>query len=210
MAKGFFVTGTDTNIGKTVLSALLCSSLPARYWKPIQTGASEGSDRQQVIRLSGMAPDLAAPEAYVFDDPVSPHMAAQRAGEEISLERIRLPEYYGDLPVIVEGAGGIMVPINRAEFMKDLMRRLGLPVILASRSTLGTINHTLLSINALRDAGLEVLGVVLIGPEDTDNRHAIERYGGIAVIGHIPVLQEISREALVEVFAQRFDRRLFL
>jgi dethiobiotin synthetase len=80
MAKGFFVTGTDTNIGKTVLSALLCSSLPARYWKPIQTGASEGSDRQQVIRLSGMAPDLAAPEAYVFDDPVSPHLAAQRTG----------------------------------------------------------------------------------------------------------------------------------
>jgi dethiobiotin synthetase len=110
----------------------------------------------------------------------------------------------------VEGAGGIMVPINRGEFMKDLMRRLALPVILASRSTLGTINHTLLSIHALRDAGLEVLGVVLIGPEDADNRHAIERYGGVAVIGHIPVLQEISREALVEVFTQRFSRRFFL
>jgi dethiobiotin synthetase len=210
MPKGFFITGTDTDVGKTVLSALLCTSLPAYYWKPIQTGAREGTDREQVIRLAGMTSDLALPEAYVFDDPVSPHLAAQRSGQEICLERLSLPGINSDLPLIVEGAGGVMVPVNPREFMRDLMRRLDLPVVLASRSTLGTINHTLLSIAALRDAGLEIRGVVLIGPEDTDNLHAIENYGGVRVIGHIPTLQVIRREMLAEIFARRFVREAFL
>lgn len=205
MTKGFFITGTDTNVGKTVLSALLCAALPARYWKPIQTGASEGTDRRQVIDWAGLAEKQTHPEACIFDDPVSPHLAAQRAGTEISLESIHLPISDSDLPLVVEGAGGAMVPVNGKELMLDLMRVLGLPVLLAARSTLGTINHTLLSVKAMRDAGLSVRGVVLLGPENSDNRRAIEHYGNIPVVGHVPLLPEIHRKALRAVFAEHFD-----
>src|SRR5882724_373691 len=103
MAQGFFITGTDTNVGKTVLSALLCAALPARYWKPIQTGSSEGTDRECVVRWVGMAADLAAPEAYIFQDPVSPHLAARNAGVEISFDAINIPEHGSGLPLIIEG-----------------------------------------------------------------------------------------------------------
>ncbi|HET9183787.1 MAG TPA: dethiobiotin synthase [Candidatus Angelobacter sp.] len=208
MPEGFFVTGTDTNVGKTVLSALLCSALPAMYWKPIQTGAVEGTDRQTVLAASGIGESNALPETYIFDDPVSPHLAAQRAGSEISLETIRFPQTCG-ARLIAEGAGGVMVPINSHEFMTDLIRHLGLPVILAARSTLGTINHTLLSLRCLASAGARVTGVVLIGPENRDNRQAIERYGKTRVVGEIPPLETIHRQALRDVFARHFTREAF-
>lgn len=195
-------------MGKTVLSALLCSALRAMYWKPIQTGAVEGTDRQTVLAASGMDESHAFPEAYIFDDPVSPHLAAQWAGSEISLQQILLPQT-GGTPLIVEGAGGVMVPINSREFMTDLIRHLGLPVILAARSTLGTINHTLLSLRCLKSAGARVTGVVLIGPENRDNREAIERYGNTRVIGEIPPLETIHRQALQDVFARHFTREAF-
>jgi dethiobiotin synthase len=204
MSKGFFVTGTDTNIGKTVLSSLLCAALPARYWKPIQTGAIEGTDRQAVLERTGMHGAGSIPETYIFDDPVSPHLAAQRAGQEIVLETISIPRSGEALPLIVEGAGGVMAPINRHQFMADLMQSLKLPVILAARSTLGTINHTLLSLQCLRNSGLEVRGVVLIGPENPENREAIEHYGKISVIGYIPILQQIDRESLLHIYATYF------
>ena len=208
MGKGFFITGTDTNVGKTVLSALLCAALPGRYWKPIQTGACEGTDRQSIKHWTGMDDALLLPEAYVFDDPVSPHLAAQRSGREIVLDDIELPSS-DSMPLIVEGAGGVMVPINARLFMTDLMRHLALPAILAARSTLGTINHTLLSVECLRGAGIEIQGVVLIGPENTDNKAAIERYGNIQVIGQIPMLEAINRTTLSAVFASHFTKEAF-
>ena len=195
-------------MGKTVLSALLCSALPAMYWKPIQTGSVEGTDRQTVLAASGIADKEAFPEAYIFDEPVSPHLAAQWAGREISFEKIRLPQTGGQR-LIAEGAGGVMVPINSHQFMTDLMRHLGLPVILAARSTLGTINHTLLSLRCLESAGARVTGVVLIGPENPDNRQAIERYGNTRVIGEIPPLETINRQTLRDVFARHFTREAF-
>jgi dethiobiotin synthetase len=209
MPKGFFVTGTDTNVGKTVLSSLLCAALRGVYWKPIQTGSREGTDRQTVIGLAGIDVADALPEVYVFDDPVSPHLAADRARCEISLERINLPPGNGERPLIVEGAGGVMVPINRHQFMMDLMRQVGLPVILAARSTLGTINHTLLSIRRLDGAQIGVQGVVLIGPPNPDNKQAIERYGGKQVIGEIPPLENIDRASLESVFNRHFIREAF-
>jgi dethiobiotin synthetase len=208
MGKGFFITGTDTNVGKTVLAALLCAALPGRYWKPIQTGACEGTDRQSVKHWTGMDDALLLPEAYVFDDPVSPHLAAQRSGREIVLDDIELPSS-NSMPLVVEGAGGVMVPINARQFMTDLMRHLALPSILAARSTLGTINHTLLSVECLRGAGIEIQGVVLIGPENTDNKAAIERYGNIQVIGQIPMLEAINRKTLSAVFANHFTKEAF-
>jgi dethiobiotin synthase len=209
MAQGFFITGTDTNVGKTVLSALLCAALPARYWKPIQTGSREGTDREQVIRWTGLTVDMAAPEAYIFDDPVSPHLAARNAGVEISLDRISLPEDSSGRPIIVEGAGGVMVPVNARQFMLDLMAHVSLPVIVAARSTLGTINHTLLSLRALREARLSVRGVVLIGPENPENQKAIEHYGHVRIIGLIPELKEINGQSLCDTFARHFNREMF-
>jgi dethiobiotin synthetase len=209
MGRGFFITGTDTNIGKTVLSALLCAALPGRYWKPIQTGAREGSDTEQVKSWAGVDDDQVLSESYVFDDPVSPHLAAQRAGTEIMLEQIELPAGSSGVPLIVEGAGGVMVPINSHQFMTDLMRHLALPVILAARSTLGTINHTLLSVEGLRSAGIQIQGVVMIGPENADNKAAVEHYGKIQVIGQIPILEIINRESLREAYALHFAREAF-
>jgi len=117
-----------------VLAALLCAALPGRYWKPIQTGASEGTDRERVNSWAGLDEDQALPESYVFDDPVSPHLAAQRAGRQIILEEIESPAASSESPLIVEGAGGVMVPINSHQFMTDLMVHLSLPAILAART----------------------------------------------------------------------------
>jgi dethiobiotin synthetase/malonyl-CoA O-methyltransferase len=209
MGKGFFITGTDTNAGKTVLSALLCAALPGRYWKPIQTGAREDSDRRQVQSWAGLESDHLLPEAYLFDDPVSPHLAAQREGREIALAHIVLPAEHSTLPLIAEGAGGVMAPVNSREFMIDLMRHLALPVVLAARSTLGTINHTLLSVQCLRNAGLPIIGVVMIGPPDCDNRKAIEHYGKVQVIGQIPMLATINRQSLRDSYDRYFMKEIF-
>ena len=205
--RGFFVTGTDTNVGKTVLSALLCTGLSGRYWKPIQTGAREGTDRAQILSWTEMSDEQGLAEVYLFDEPVSPHLAARTVGQEIRLEAIVLPKGDSDRPLIVEGAGGVMVPINSMQFMRDLMRHLGLPVILACRSTLGTINHTLMSLQSLRTPGLNIRGVVMIGPPNKDNEAAIERYGDIAIIGRIPQLPEINCGVLRQVFANSFDHK---
>ena len=203
------MTGTDTNVGKTVLSSLLCVALRGIYWKPIQTGASEGTDRQTVITAAGINSASTVPEVYVFDDPVSPHLAAERARCEISLERIALPATNRGMPLIVEGAGGVMVPINAHQFMTDLMRHLALPVVVAARSTLGTINHTLLSIHCLERAEIQIHGVVLIGPENPENKQAIERYSGKQVIGQIPPLERIDRVSLQSVFDRHFTQEAF-
>jgi dethiobiotin synthase len=209
MPKGFFVTGTDTDVGKTVLSSLLCAALPAVYWKPIQTGAREGTDRQTIARLLGDGAGAVAPETYLFDDPVSPHLAAQSSGMEICIGKIAVPRLDSALPLVVEGAGGVMVPINRSQFMTDLMLHLALPVVLAARSTLGTINHTLLSLQCLESAGIQTRGVVLIGPENPENRAAIEHYGRTRVIGHIPMLPEINKQSLLDVYARTFLQEAF-
>jgi dethiobiotin synthetase len=202
-----FVTGTDTSVGKTLLSALLVAALSRNYWKPIQTGASQGADRDDVIRWTGIPPTRIHPEAYVFDPPVSPHLAARWQGATIHLKNIMRPE--ADARLIIEGAGGAMVPLNESEFMIDLMRHLGAPVVIASRTVLGTINHTLLTVQALEKAGLEVQGVVMIGEENTDNSRAIEHYGKVPVIGSIPWLDQIDRATLCSVFAQHFDNQAF-
>lgn len=208
-ASGFFVTGTDTGVGKTVLSALLVAALDGVYWKPVQTGVIEGTDRESVRVWAEVPESRLPPESFLFDPPVSPHLAAREAGVRIALDSIKFPPTLDDSPWIVEGAGGVLVPVNEGEFMIDLMRRLGLPVIVAARTALGTINHTLLTLAALRSADLDIRGVVLIGAENIENRRAIEHYGEIRVIGHIPILESIHRATLLDVFAIKFDRTAF-
>ena len=209
MAEDLFVTGTDTHVGKTVLSALLVAALNGTYWKPIQTGASEGTDRQQVMRWVELPESRTVAECYCFDPPVSPHLAAEAAGITIEISRICRPAQIPAPPLIIEGAGGVLAPINGSEMMLDLIGKLGAPVVVASRTALGTINHTVLTVRALRGAGVCVKGVVMIGPENQDNERAVERYGAVPVIGRIPLLDRICRSTLVQVFESSFDRRAF-
>jgi dethiobiotin synthetase len=206
---GYFVTGTDTNVGKTVLSALLVAALDAVYWKPVQTGAVEGTDRESVRAWAEVPEERLPPERYRFDPPVSPHLAAREAGVRVELDPFGFPSALRDRKWIVEGAGGAMVPLNECDLMRDLMRRVGLPVLVAARTSLGTINHTLLTLAALREVRLPICGVVLIGEEIIENRCAIEHYGNVRVVGHIPILQQINRVALLEVYERHFDHATF-
>jgi len=208
MPESFFITGTDTGVGKTVVSALLCVGLDATYWKPVQTGTRQGTDTETVMRLAQLPHDRTLPESYRFKPPVSPHLAARWAGVQIELRKIKMPvAVEGSL--IAEGAGGVLVPLNRTQLMTDLMRHLNLPVLLVARSSLGTINHTLLSLAALRAARLDVRGVIMVAKPNRDNEAAIERYGKIPVAGTVPLLKTIDRAALKTIFRKHFDSRMF-
>jgi dethiobiotin synthetase len=209
MTRRFFVTGTDTGVGKTVVSALLCAALNALYWKPIQTGTDEGTDREAVMHIAEIPESQTLPEAYTFPPPVSPNLAAARAGVKIKMEKLAIPEEAAKKSIVVEGAGGVLVPINAKQFMLDLIANLKLPVILAARSSLGTINHSLLSLAALESAGVSVRGVVLIGDPNRDNREAIEKYGHTKVVGEIPQLSALNRKSLLRTYETHFDARAF-
>jgi len=213
LIKGFFITGTDTGVGKTALSALLVAALDAFYWKPIQTGSIEGTDRETIRRLAEVPDERLLPESYIFEPPVSPHLAAREAGVRIRLDNLAWPPAESRDAArtwIVEGAGGVLVPVNESETMIDLMRRIDLPVLIAARSTLGTINHTLLTLAALRAARLEVRGVVFVGDAHEENRRAIEHYGETRVIGRVPWMQPLNRATLLDAFARHFDRAALL
>jgi dethiobiotin synthetase len=209
MSSRFFVTGTDTGVGKTVVSALLCAALDAIYWKPIQTGTREGTDRSAVLRLAELSRARTAPESYSFTPPVSPHLAARRAGVRIDLRKIKMPDLPPRENLIAEGAGGTLVPINDTHLLTSLMRHLGLPVLLVTRTTLGTINHSLLSLAALRAARLDIRGVIMVGKPNRENHRAIEHYGHVEVIGSVPQLKQIHRRALLQVFHSNFDAKAF-
>jgi dethiobiotin synthetase len=191
---GFFVSGTDTDVGKTLVSAWLLTHLDGSYWKPIQAGTEPTTDSATVQRLAELPLGRILPEAYLLPDAMAPHEAARRAGVTLDMRRLVLPPCDG--LVIVEGAGGLMVPITGEAYMVDLAAELDLPIVLVARSTLGTINHTLLSIEALRRRGLPLAGVVMTGPKTPHNRAAIERYGQIEVIAEIPWLEAINRDSL--------------
>lgn len=209
MRNRFFITGTDTGVGKTVVSALLCAALDAIYWKPIQTGTREGTDRQAVMQMARLSRDRTIPENYRFAAPVSPHLASRRAGVRIELRRIQLPRVEAHNGLIIEGAGGVLVPINGTQMMIDLMSHLKLPVLLVSRTSLGTINHTLLSLALLQSARLDIGGVIMVGKENRENRKAIERYGRVEVVGFVPPLRRLDRNSLLKVFGTSFKRRAF-
>ena len=205
MTGDLFVTGTDTGVGKTLLSALLVAALNRRYWKPIQTGASEGTDRAAVMKWADVAPDRTYPESFLFEPPISPHLAAEQQRMRIDLQSIRRPA--DPNPIVIEGAGGVLVPINEQALMIDLIRHLEAPALIAARTALGTINHTLLTVRTIRDAGLVLAGVVMIGEENRDNRNAVEHYGDVPVVGTIPWLDSLDRANLCRVFEQYFDKK---
>jgi dethiobiotin synthase len=194
---GLFVTGTDTDVGKTLVSSWLLTQLDASYWKPVQAGVMPETDSSVVRRLAEIEPDRILPEAYMLPEAIAPHEAARRAGIAIDMAKFVPP--VSDRLLVVEGAGGLMVPLTDTAYVIDLAAELHLPLILVARSTLGTINHTLLSLEAIRRRGLPLAGVVINGPETPHNRAAIERYGQVEVIAEIPWLDVVNRSTLLTI-----------
>lgn len=199
----FFVTGTDTDVGKTVVSALLAAGLGASYWKPVQCGLEGlGGDRDRVAAWAGLTPDRVIPERYRLEAPLSPHLASRLEQVQINLQDFQLPEVSGSL--IVEGAGGLLVPLNEQDLILDLIRQLQLPVVLVARSKLGTINHTLLSIAALRAAEVSILGVIVNGPRNPENCAAIAHYGQVPILAELEPLPALNPQVLKDTFNQLF------
>jgi dethiobiotin synthetase len=185
-----FITGTDTNIGKTLVSSWLCLHSGYDYFKPIQTGSNHDTDSAFVERNTR---SFVHKESYIYKEPVSPHLAAKLENEIIDISKITLPQAPN---LIIEGAGGVMVPINHESLMIDLMQTLSIPVILVSGTRLGTINHTLLSLGALKSKNIEILGVIMSGELNIDSKEAIEYYGASQVIAELPFLPEINSDVL--------------
>jgi dethiobiotin synthetase len=205
------VCGTDTDVGKTVVSAWLVQGLGAHYWKPVQSGLEQGGDRRSVQQLLQLPEARLLPEAYRLSRPVSPHWAAECDGVEIQRPQLGLPPVAG--PLVVETAGGLLVPLRRDWLQIEQLQVWQLPVLLVARSGLGTLNHTLLSLEALQRRAIAVLGLVLNGPPHPDNPRTLEQLGGVPVLAELPPLQPLSAAALAQQWQQqqlgdRLRRRL--
>lgn len=202
MTSGFIVAGTDTGIGKTAFCAALTGALGCNYWKPIQAGIEEETDAQAVQRLSGLPADHFLPSSYVLRTPCSPHLAAEIDGVTIERSRLKLPETAR--PIVIEPAGGLLVPITRGYLQIDVIRDWGLPVILCARTSLGTINHTLLSIEALQRHQLTPHGIAFIGDESADSERTIRDFSDARRLGRLPWLPALDAASLREAFLAHF------
>lgn len=196
------VTGTDTDVGKTIFAAALVGALGASYWKPVQAGLAPGTDSAIVAALSGAPAERILPEAYRLEEPLSPHLAAEHMGLEIGLARLNLPTVEG--PLVVEGAGGVLVPLTRALLCADLFAHWDSPVVLVARTALGTINHSLLSIEALRVRGVPILGIAFSGPANAESEETITAIGKVKRLGRLPRVEPLERDALARAFAESF------
>jgi len=207
MSKGYIVSGTDTGIGKTTVAAMLLLALDALYWKPLQSGTQDGTDRERVQALTHLPADRLLPERYALSQPLSPHRAAELDGVAIDPKTLAVPAV--ERTLIIEGAGGLMVPITRHLLQIDLFADWNLPVILCARTALGTINHTLLSIEALQSRYVPLHGIVFVGDDNPDNIRTIAEISGARVLGRLPRLEPLDRAALLDAFAHGFRREDF-
>jgi dethiobiotin synthetase len=203
----YVVTGTDTGIGKTVFSAALTAALNAFYWKPVQSGLDGETDSEAVCRLGGVPSDRILPEAYRLATPASPHYASSIEG--IAIDPARLVPPKGNMPVIIEGAGGLLVPLNEDFLYADLFAHWQLPAILCARTSLGTINHTLLSVEAMKHRGIPIFGIAFIGEQNRETQRIIAQMSGARVLGRLPLITELNCETLHRTFAENFDRATF-
>ncbi len=197
MNKKYFITGIGTEIGKTITSAIVTEHLKADYWKPIQSGDLENSDTLKVEGLISNHKTQFYPEAYRLTQPFSPHYSAELDGVEISLDAIVLPQTENNL--IVEGAGGLMVPLNGQDLIIDLIQKLGLEVILVSKNYLGSINHTLLSVEALKSRNIPIRGIIFNGEANVASESIIKKMTDLNVIAHLPFLQTVSKESVKQI-----------
>ena len=211
MSNRCIITGTDTDVGKTVVAAMLTLALGATYWKPVQSGVEGGVDTKTVQRLTGLPSERFLPESYVFTESLSPHRAAELDEAEIDVESLVIPEVDG--PLIIEGAGGLMVPLTRQNLLINLFKRWNedpvnggrVPVILVARTGLGTINHTLLSLEALWSRKIPVHGIIFVGDENEDNMRTIGEFSDVKVLGRLPMLDSLDAKSLTDAFEQNFD-----
>jgi len=205
--KRFVVTGTDTGIGKTVFSAGLCAMLGARYWKPVQAGLDGLTDSDVIAEL---AQAEIVPETYRLKLPASPHQAAADEGITINPDVLHLPVFSDDTPLVIEGAGGLMVPLTREILFIDVFTRWKLPLILCARTTLGTINHTLLSLEAVRLRDIPLLGVAFLGEANEESEAIICEIGKVKRLGRLPEITPLTSGRLAAVFAKTFDAKDFV
>lgn len=201
--KGFIVTGTDTGIGKTVFAAGLTGALKAAYWKPVQSGLEDETDTEAVTRLNAGRDVKIIPEAYRLVTPCSPHEAARIDGVQIELAKLALPET--DRPLVVEGAGGALVPYTDDVLAADIFARWGLPAIVVARTMLGTISHTLLTLESLRSRDVPVAGIAFVGDQEPVAQTAIARLGGAPVLGRLPMLNPLDADTLASAFADHIN-----
>ncbi|MFD2052227.1 dethiobiotin synthase [Mesorhizobium calcicola] len=203
MTKRIVIAGTDTGIGKTVFSAGLAGLLDGFYWKPVQSGLDEETDSEVVERLAGLPTGRVLPEVYRLKEPLSPHRSAELDGVAIDVAKLSLPDLPG--PIVIEGAGGLMVPLNRQKKFIDIFAQWRMPVILCARTTLGTINHTLLSIEALRARSIPLIGIAFIGDEVADTQRTIVEFSGVRQLGRLPHLDPLTSGTLREAMVAGFD-----
>lgn len=196
------IAGTDTDIGKTIFAAGLTAALDGCYWKPIQAGLDGETDAQCVKRLSNLDSSRILAEAYRLKTPASPHRAAEIDGIEIDVEKLRPPAT--SRPLIIELAGGLAVPLTRRDLQIDVVARWKLPFILCASTRLGTINHSLLSIQTLKHRGIPIPGVAFIGDENGDSQKTICAFGGVKMLGRLPHLEPLTAEALQKAFSAAF------
>jgi dethiobiotin synthetase len=199
---GFAVTGTDTDVGKTVFAAALAGYLGGWYWKPVQAGTEDGTDAERVALLSGLPRERILPEAYRLSTPCSPHRAAQIDGVTIADAALALPAHR---PLVVEGAGGALVPLRDDLTVADQIARWGLPAIVVARTTLGTINHTLMTVEVLRARGVAIHGVAFVGEGNEDSEATICRIGQVRRLGRLPLLATLDAPTLARAFAEGVD-----
>jgi len=207
MNRRFVIVGTDTDVGKTVVSAAIVGALSAYYWKPVQSGLDGETDSQTVARLSDAPPRQIVPEAWRLRRPASPHLAARDEGVEIDVVALNPPRCDG--PLIIETAGGVMTPLSTRALTIDLLERWRLPVILVARTRLGTINHSLLTLEALRRRAIPITGIVFSGDADADAQHSIETIGGARILGRLPRLDPLNQKTLSAAFDAAIDRDAF-
>jgi malonyl-CoA O-methyltransferase len=195
----FYVTGTDTGVGKTLACACLALAWDADYWKPVQTGLAEKpADTATIAALTGLTADRLQKPTYAFQAPLAPVAAA--ALEESEIDPATLTPDFSPRPLLIEGpGGGLMVPLDCSTLAIDLLAVWRYPTIVVARSGRGTINHTLLTIEALRSRKIPIAGVVMNGPLNAGNRAAIEKHGGVPVILEIPELQKVTRAVVEEL-----------
>lgn len=217
MSNRLIITGTDTDIGKTLFSAALMLGLETarqkpHYWKPLQSGITDGVDTKTVQDLTHLPDERFFSERYIFSEPLSPHRAAELDNTHVDMDDLRdqskIPQCEGTL--IIEGAGGLMVPITRQNLQINLFKDWKIPLVLCARSGLGTINHTLLSLEAIWERGIPLKGIVFIGEENLDNIRTIAEFSKVKILGHMPIMDEPDDTALRLMFGNNFNAQDFV
>ncbi|ATU95292.1 dethiobiotin synthase [Phyllobacterium zundukense] len=207
MSPRFVISGTDTGIGKTVFSAALTGALDGYYWKPVQSGLDGETDSETIARLSGVPRGRILPEAYRLSTPASPHLSARLDG--VAIDPGKLVPPMTRRPLVIEGAGGLLVPLSDDLVFADIFARWQIPVILCARTSLGTINHTLLSLELMRHRAIPVLGIVFIGAENRETQRIIVQIGGVRSLGRLPWLENTTPEGLRRTFRDNFELASF-